>query len=157
VPRAQGSTSKLGITKLPCIHVYAGEKIEDLVCGPSQFGGVRSAIENDLFCDPRATTPCEMVYDEALGPRPAFAVVPQGYTTECVESARARARWSFALGVFVVWFGSRPHADRGAARFVLFVFLHVPPLPAMLSLARSAVRTGGGANRRSGVVAHPHG
>lgn len=28
--------------------------------GPSKFPGVRSAIENDVFCDPRQTAPCEV-------------------------------------------------------------------------------------------------
>ena len=81
--RAQEHGRDLGIKVLPCIHVYAGEVIvEDLVCGPKEFGEVRNKIANDLACDPRSEAPCELVYDDELGPIPDFSVVPSGYSTD---------------------------------------------------------------------------
>ena len=52
------------------------------MCGPAQFGEVRNKIANDLACDPRSEAPCDLVYDDELGPIPDFTVVPSGYSTD---------------------------------------------------------------------------
>lgn len=83
----RGHADSIGIHKLPAIHVYAGgEKVEDLVCGPSHFKEVRDLLANDLHCDPRSEDPCDLVYDDALGPIPDFSEVPAGYSTEYARS-----------------------------------------------------------------------
>ena len=44
----RGHADSIGIHKLPAIHVYAGgEKVEDLVCGPSHFKEVRDLLAKD--------------------------------------------------------------------------------------------------------------
>ena len=39
-------------------------------------------IANDLYCDPRSEQPCELKYDDELGPIPDFAEVPVAYSTD---------------------------------------------------------------------------
>ena len=83
----RGHTQQIGISKLPAIHVYAGgEKVEDLVCGPSHFKEVRDLLANDLYCDPRTEDPCDLVYHDELGPIPDFSELPAGYSTAYARS-----------------------------------------------------------------------
>ena len=77
-----GLSNGLGVRKLPCVQVYAGDKVEDLLAGPSNFKDVSNKIANDLYCDPRSEQPCELKYDDELGPIPDFAEVPVGYSTD---------------------------------------------------------------------------
>jgi hypothetical protein len=77
-----GLSNGLGVRKLPCVQVYAGDKVEDLLAGPSNFKDVSNKIANDLYCDPRSELPCELTYDDELGPIPDFAELPVGYSTD---------------------------------------------------------------------------
>ena len=66
----------LGIESLPCVQVYAGEhRMESIACGPQRFSQVREKLAPYLQCDPRSEEPCEINYDDELGPIPEYSIV----------------------------------------------------------------------------------
>ena len=66
----------LGIKSLPCVQVYAGEhQMESIPCGPQKFSQVREKLAPYLQCDPRSEEPCEINYDDELGPIPEYSIV----------------------------------------------------------------------------------
>ena len=84
----------LGIKSLPCVQVYAGEhQMESIPCGPQKFSQVREKLAPYLQCDPRSEEPCEINYDDELGPIPEYSIVTKdGQLVPVVKTPPPRPR-----------------------------------------------------------------